>query len=477
MAAAVVADGALLVGGQRRRGSRGPPRSACRPTRCPRARRWPCRRRPGGACRGGAASSARRCAARARRRRRAGAEPRRPLPSPLRVLGASSPKHIHRRAFYPVAMASASAWPCSSSPSRRRGGARRGHDRPRPQSGADAPGCATRHVLDASALRRHRRRHHVGVLSDLRQLGPKIRARVGASPPAGYTAVATAPARRSRRGRARRPRRDRGSPRLTRRRSRRSGRSGAMTTPRCSGDRLRAAPRSGARPAACDGVDAVELPFGGVIEPDADGDGYGDETQDACPADASPHVAPCDADIAPMFPRGARGRRLAHRARVPVVDPDGRPPRRRRDHARDLAARRGTDRLRTLTLGSGRHDRGATRVGRVWHARSTADRSSARTPSRSRPLRSPAGDRLGLEHVTAPGRDGVHVCRAARPPRRPTQPRPPTRPAPSESPRPTDRAAVRPGRHRARRRHRRIRRQRAGRVPARLGDRRPAAHR
>jgi Ca2+-binding RTX toxin-like protein len=36
----------------------------------------------------------------------------------------------------------------------------------------------------------------------------------------------------------------------------------------------------------------------GTIEPDADNDGYGDETQDACPAEASLHVAPCTADIA-----------------------------------------------------------------------------------------------------------------------------------------------------------------------------------
>ena len=36
----------------------------------------------------------------------------------------------------------------------------------------------------------------------------------------------------------------------------------------------------------------------GVIEADADNDGYGDETQDACPAEASLHVAPCNADVA-----------------------------------------------------------------------------------------------------------------------------------------------------------------------------------
>jgi len=36
----------------------------------------------------------------------------------------------------------------------------------------------------------------------------------------------------------------------------------------------------------------------GTIEADADNDGYGDETQDACPAEASLHVAPCNADVA-----------------------------------------------------------------------------------------------------------------------------------------------------------------------------------
>jgi uncharacterized repeat protein (TIGR01451 family) len=36
----------------------------------------------------------------------------------------------------------------------------------------------------------------------------------------------------------------------------------------------------------------------GTIEPDADNDGYGDESQDACPAEASLHVAPCHADVA-----------------------------------------------------------------------------------------------------------------------------------------------------------------------------------
>ena len=67
------------------RGSGGPPRRPCRPTRCPRARRWPCRRRPGGACRGGPASSPRRCAARARRSRREDRELRKPFGSPWSI--------------------------------------------------------------------------------------------------------------------------------------------------------------------------------------------------------------------------------------------------------------------------------------------------------------------------------------------------------------------------------------------------------
>jgi hypothetical protein len=37
----------------------------------------------------------------------------------------------------------------------------------------------------------------------------------------------------------------------------------------------------------------VRLLLSAVLEPDADRDVYGDETQDACPADATAHVAPC----------------------------------------------------------------------------------------------------------------------------------------------------------------------------------------
>ena len=78
VAAGVVADRGLLVAGQAPRGCGGRPRRRGRPTRCPRGRRWLCRRRPGGVCRGGCASSPRRCEARARRRRTAGRVRRKP---------------------------------------------------------------------------------------------------------------------------------------------------------------------------------------------------------------------------------------------------------------------------------------------------------------------------------------------------------------------------------------------------------------
>jgi hypothetical protein len=47
-----------------------------------------------------------------------------------------------------------------------------------------------------------------------------------------------------------------------------------------------------------DAFNSSTLLVSGVIEPDADHDGYGDETQDACPAEAALHVAPCHADVA-----------------------------------------------------------------------------------------------------------------------------------------------------------------------------------
>ncbi len=48
---------------------------------------------------------------------------------------------------------------------------------------------------------------------------------------------------------------------------------------------------------------AVEPAIRATIEADADGDGFGDETQDACPANAAKQVAPC-VDPAPIPPAG-----------------------------------------------------------------------------------------------------------------------------------------------------------------------------
>jgi Ca2+-binding RTX toxin-like protein len=70
----------------------------------------------------------------------------------------------------------------------------------------------------------------------------------------------------------------------------------ALRLPILAGDRLGLhRPTAGTMP---QGSNGSTLLVTGVIEPDADHDGYGDETQDACPAEASLHVAPCNADIA-----------------------------------------------------------------------------------------------------------------------------------------------------------------------------------
>jgi hypothetical protein len=70
----------------------------------------------------------------------------------------------------------------------------------------------------------------------------------------------------------------------------------ALRLPILAGDRLGLhRPTNGAMPEAF--VNVNTLLVTGVIEPDADHDNYGDETQDACPAEASLHVAPCTADI------------------------------------------------------------------------------------------------------------------------------------------------------------------------------------
>ncbi len=65
--------------------------------------------------------------------------------------------------------------------------------------------------------------------------------------------------------------------------------------PMLAGDRLGVHATGGSLPRS--DVSGTLL-VSGTIEPDADHDGYGDETQDACPAEASLHVAPCHADVA-----------------------------------------------------------------------------------------------------------------------------------------------------------------------------------
>jgi hypothetical protein len=69
----------------------------------------------------------------------------------------------------------------------------------------------------------------------------------------------------------------------------------AVSLPVRAGDRLGLHAPGGTLPRAFNGSTLLVT---GVIEPDADADGYGDETQDACPAEASLHVAPCHADVA-----------------------------------------------------------------------------------------------------------------------------------------------------------------------------------
>lgn len=46
-------------------------------------------------------------------------------------------------------------------------------------------------------------------------------------------------------------------------------------------------------------VPGIKIPVGAVVEPDADGDGYGDETQDSCPTSAAVQVGPCPDTTAP----------------------------------------------------------------------------------------------------------------------------------------------------------------------------------
>jgi uncharacterized repeat protein (TIGR01451 family) len=55
-------------------------------------------------------------------------------------------------------------------------------------------------------------------------------------------------------------------------------------------------PGAGTSISAQDGGMNERVPLQATIEPDADGDGFGDETQDQCPSDAASH-APCVADV------------------------------------------------------------------------------------------------------------------------------------------------------------------------------------
>jgi acyl-CoA hydrolase len=68
--------------------------------------------------------------------------------------------------------------------------------------------------------------------------------------------------------------------------------------------------------------DDFEMLFNAVVEPDADGDGYGDETQDKCPDLAEAHLTTCTGapvvTLTPMWPSGGLrpGARLKLRATV-----------------------------------------------------------------------------------------------------------------------------------------------------------------
>jgi len=55
-------------------------------------------------------------------------------------------------------------------------------------------------------------------------------------------------------------------------------------------------PGVGTSVSAQDGGTSARVPLEATIEPDADGDGFGDETQDACPGDPTLQAAPCVGD-------------------------------------------------------------------------------------------------------------------------------------------------------------------------------------
>src|SRR5690242_16917027 len=46
-----------------------------------------------------------------------------------------------------------------------------------------------------------------------------------------------------------------------------------------------------------DGAGAAQLALSATFEPDADHDGFGDETQDSCPTDPGIHTGPCTIDM------------------------------------------------------------------------------------------------------------------------------------------------------------------------------------
>ncbi len=180
-----------------------------------------------------------------------------------------------------------------------------------------------------------------------------------------------------------------------------------------------------------------------------------------------------------MFPRGAVGGRAPRcsGAKCLWFDPDVTAPgagviTRVRTYGSSPG---GTYRLRTLTLAPGRTTAAAHALSaESGTLGSTADRSSAPTPSRSRPafdrrrrpLRDRGRDGARPRRPVRAWRDRAHAVRRGRGPRRPRLRRGHVG---------RRRAAVRPGRHRARHRQRRLRRQHAGRVPARL--RRPTTGR
>jgi hypothetical protein len=69
----------------------------------------------------------------------------------------------------------------------------------------------------------------------------------------------------------------------------------AVRLPMRAGDQLGLDAAGGSLPRAYNGSILLVT---GILEADVDHDGFGDETQDACPAEASRQVAPCTADIA-----------------------------------------------------------------------------------------------------------------------------------------------------------------------------------